>query len=230
MHRGLSLYIATCILLFGISVSAGCLQGSNQEAASNIAGPESGNLSNLLTGVPDVRQSQPYSCGAASLQAVLNYQGIDVREGVLMQKLGTTPETGTPPDAIVRVAREYGLSAELRLNLTLADLERSVAEKNPVIIACQAWADTDPEEFSWDTDWEDGHYMVVIGFDSENVYFEDPAMLGTRGKIPRQEFLSRWHDYLGTPPFGVNSTALYQAGIFIRGNESAGYPAFTHVD
>jgi len=161
---------------------------------------------------------------------VLNYWGTDVREGVLMQELGTTPEAGTPPDAIVRVARDYGLSAELRLNLTLADLEQSVVEKSPVIIACQAWTDTDPEELNWDTDWEDGHYMVVIGLDDENVYFEDPSMLGTRGMIPMQEFLSRWHDYLGTPPFGAYSTALYHAGIFIRGNEPAEYPAFTHVD
>lgn len=230
MHRSLPRYIAVCILLSGILVSAGCLQGSNPEIASNATGPGSGDPQNLLTGVPDVQQSQPYSCGAAALQAVLNYRGIDVREGDLMQELGTTPEAGTPPDAIVRVARNHGLSAELRLNLTLADLERSVAEKSPVIITCQAWADTDPEEFSWDTDWEDGHYMVVIGLDDENVYFEDPAMLGTRGMISRQEFLSRWHDYLGTPPFGDNSTVLYHAGVFIQGNEPAGYPAFTHVD
>jgi len=230
MHRGLLRYITICILLFGILASAGCLRGGDQVIASNSTGPGSGSPQNILTGVPDVRQSQPYSCGAASLQAVLNYRGIDAREGVLMQELGTTPEAGTPPDAIVRVARDYGLPAELRLNLTLADLEQSIAEKNPVIIACQAWTDMDPEELNWDTDWEDGHYMVVIGLDGENVYFEDPAMLGTRGMIPREEFLSRWHDHPGMLPFGENSTALHHAGIVIQGNKSAGCPAFTHVD
>jgi len=230
MHRGLWLDIAAYILLSVILVSAGCFQVSTQEITSNTTDPESGSPLNFLTGVPDVRQSQPYSCGAAALQAVLNYWGIDAREGVLIQELGTTPEAGTPPDAIIRVARDYGLSAELKLNLTLADIEQSVAEKGPVIITCQAWADTDPEGFCWDTNWEDGHYMVVIGLDDKNVYFEDPAMLGTRGVISRQEFLSRWHDYLGTPPFGANSTALYHAGIFIWGNEPAGYPGTTHVD
>ena len=39
-----------------------------------------------------------------------------------------------------------------------------------------------------------GHYMVVIGIDNQNVYFEDPAILGSRGYITDQEFLDRWHD------------------------------------
>ena len=71
-----------------------------------------------------------------------------------------------------------------------------------MIIACQAWSDVSPAHLPWDKDWEDGHYMVVIGLDADNIYFEDPAMLGTRGMIPRQEFLSRWHDYEGAAPFG----------------------------
>jgi predicted double-glycine peptidase len=69
--------------------------------------------------------------------------------------------------------------------------------------------------------------MVVIGLDNETVFFEDPAMLGTRGTIPREEFISRWHDYAGNPPFTANSTSLSHPGIFIRGTS---YPGFTYVD
>ena len=46
----------------------------------------------LLT---STRQSTEYSCGASALQAVLSYWGKDVEEQELMQRLHTSPETGT---------------------------------------------------------------------------------------------------------------------------------------
>jgi len=55
-------------------------------------------------------------------------------------------------------------------------------------------------------------------------------MLGTRGVIQREEFVSRWHDYVGAPPFNVNPAILHHAGIFIRGNTPAAYPAMMYVD
>src|SRR5512136_265710 len=72
--------------------------------------------------VPDVRQSTGYTCGAAALQAVLAYWGTSEREDRLAARLNSTPERGTHPLDIVRVAREFGLSAELREGLSLADL------------------------------------------------------------------------------------------------------------
>jgi uncharacterized protein len=229
MHKSLLMPIISLAFLAGILVSAGCVHESGSLQTDQTISPGSA-VPGLLSTVPDVRQSQPYSCGASALQAVFSYWGIDKREGVLLQELGTTEEYGTPPESIVNVARAYNFSAGLRTNLTLADLEEANTEKIPVIIACQAWSDVSPATLPWDQDWEDGHYMVVIGIDQENTYFEDPSLLGTRGVIPRQEFLSRWHDYEGAPPFGVNSTVLYHAGIFISGNRPAAYPVFTHVD
>jgi len=221
----------TCLFVAGFLMCPGCIQtpSSGKNPGEN-AGQLSASPPGLLTWVPDVRQSQSYSCGAASLQAVFNYWGIDEREGTLIEELNTTEEAGTPPESLVRVARAHGLQAELRTNLTLVDLEQLNADRIPVIIACQAWRVPDEVNLSWDDIWDDGHYMVVIGLDKDNVYFEDPSMLGTRGVIPRQEFLSRWHDYEGTSPFGKNSAALYHAGIIIRGSEPAVYPAFTRVD
>jgi uncharacterized protein len=231
MNRSVPLLIISLVLLAGILVSAGCVKAPGALPATTPPAVTTANaVPGLLDTIPDVRQSQPYSCGAASLQAVFNYWGIDRREGVLMEELGTSEETGTPPESLVRVARAHGLDAELRTFLTISDLEAANRNKTPVIIACQAWSDVSPANLSWEKDWEDGHYMVVIGIDRENVYFEDPSLLGTRGVIPRGEFVSRWHDYEGPSPYGPNSTAYYQAGIFIRGAEPASYPAFTHVD
>ena len=230
MSRSLLLPGTALAIVVLILVLSGCIQNSVSQQGPgtlNATVPVPGTV--ILSTVPDVRQSQSYSCGAASLQAVFSYWGIDMREGVLIQELNTTEAAGTPPEAIVRVARAHGLQAQLRTNLTLEDLVQSIANRTPVIIACQAWSDKSPANVSWENDWEDGHYMVVIGIDSHNVYFEDPSMLGTRGMIPRQEFLSRWHDYEGPAPFGANSTILYHAGIFISGSGPEDYPAFTYV-
>jgi len=46
----------------------------------------------------------------------------------------------------------------------------------------------------WSQDWEDGHYVVGIGYDSNNIYFMDPATMGNYTYIPVDEFLARWHD------------------------------------
>jgi hypothetical protein len=56
----------------------------------------------ILAGVPDVRQSTDYSCGAVALQAVLAYWGISEREDRLIARLHSTPQQGTHPDDIDR--------------------------------------------------------------------------------------------------------------------------------
>ncbi len=172
---------------------------------------------NILFHVPDTRQSVNYSCGATALQAVLYYWGIDIEEGELIELLNTSPDYGTDERDIVRVARQMGLEAELNDNLTLDDLEKSIDEGVPVIVDCQSWRSSAYSNRSWADDWYDGHYMVVIGIDENSVYLEDPYTLGSRGFIPRQEFLERWHNPGGTAP--LYNEKQYHLGIFIRGDK-----------
>lgn len=196
--------------------------------------PDEGTV--LLLSVPDVRQSTGYSCGAACLLAVLNYWGIDREESDLIALLGSTPESGTRPGRIVAVATSLGLEASLSQNLEIADLKQSLASRVPVIVAVQAWEGYDADGTwicvsppCWDTIWDDGHYMVVIGIDSRYVYLEDPSLLGTRGAIPIREFLSRWH--YAEPESAESPSRIYyqHLGIFIRGEEPAIYPRFSLV-
>ena len=88
--------------------------------------------------VPDVRQTTDYTCSASALQAVLAYFGEEAGEPELASELGATPQDGAPPEAIVRVARAHGLSAELREDLRIADLASAVRRGIPVIVALQA--------------------------------------------------------------------------------------------
>jgi len=184
----------------------------------------------LILNVPDTRQGTDYSCGASSLQAVLMYWGEEYSETELMEMLHTSPEQGTHPDDIVRVSKELGYEAELRENLTLEDLERSIQEGVPVIVDGQAWRDGEDLKKPWSEVWESGHYMVVVGFDGDKVCFEDPSLLGSKGVMTRQEFLDRWHDYEGDIPFDEKDKQYIHAGIFIRGKKPSPPPEFMHID
>lgn len=53
---------------------------------------------------------------------------------------------------------------------------------------------------------------------------------GTRGVIPKQEFLDRWHDYTGEPPFDPTDRAYVRLGIFITGKTPVRQFAYTKVD
>lgn len=182
----------------------------------------------ILLKVPDVRQSTTYSCGASCLQGILMYWGIEHREGDLIVLLNTSPDSGTDPEDIVRVAVDKGLKGEIKDNLTLEELELSIKDGIPVIVAIQAWRDEQGEP--WEKVWEDGHYVIVTGFDEKNIYFEDPSLLGSKGFIEREEFLSRWHDYSGDPPLDEKDRKYIRIGIFIKGEKPAPPPELLHID
>jgi uncharacterized protein len=190
----------------------------------------------ILNAVPDVNQRTRYSCGAASLQAVLKYWGFCVEESDLMDQLHTTPDRGTAPEDVVAVASTYGLEASLSQNLTVDDLKESIKSKIPVIIVAQAWNGYEEKGIwvkvtpdRWEDVWNDGHYMIVIGIDSRNVYFEDRSLLGTRGAIPIDEFLTRWHYCFGGADPDDPKRVYIHPGIFILGEEPTLYSAYTRI-
>jgi len=174
------------------------------------------------------RQSTEYSCGASALQAVLSYWGKDLDEDELMRLLHTSPETGTYPEDIVRVARELGFEAEVIENLTLDEVEKSTKKGNPVIICGQAWISREEAEKAVTDDWEDGHYVVILAVDKEHVYLEDPFVRLGKGFMPRQAFEEHWHN-IGRKTLAGTSTQMH-LGIFIRGEKPAKAQSYEQID
>ena len=143
-------------------------------------------------GVPAVAQTTNYSCGAASLAAVLRYWNVyDGPEQGLWPALHTTPKDGTEPGPIADVARAHGLSAEYRRDVTLGELRAALGRGETVILDLQAWAD---KPVKWADDWDDGHYVVMTAMDERRIRFMDPSEDAGYGQLGIADFLERWHD------------------------------------
>lgn len=162
-----------------------------------------------LIRVPLTRQATVYTCGVAALQSVLYHYGHEWREDQLMENLEVDPENGTLYRSMVEFVRSQGFRADVLTGMSLEYLKRSIDRKKPVIVLLQAWPDG-PVDYA--RDWEDGHYAVAIGYDSERIYFMDPSTLGNYTYVPTGEFLKRWHDIDGVEP-------LHHFGMIIAPEE-----------
>jgi predicted double-glycine peptidase len=230
MRQSLLLLI-TIFLLAGAfwgQVSAVANPAYNSTDTGINASASMGSLNLALFSMPDTRQSTEYSCGAAAMQAVLGYYGRDIGEEDIREMLNTNEESGTYPDDIIRVAGALGLQAEYKENMTMADLESYVAQGIPVIVDCQAWRSVSQYNESWADTWYNGHWLVVIGIDENNVTLEDPYILGDRGFMPREEFEARWHNVRGLDE--TDTGKQIHMGVAIRGEMPAPSSGFRHVD
>jgi predicted double-glycine peptidase len=175
-----------------------------------------------LLPVPLISQAHPWSCGAAALMATLVYFGVfDEAESRLDDELGADPKDGTRVTSIVAEAKHYGLQAEARTGLTLDDLGRELSRGSVVIVAIQAWPDGKVTD--WRTDWEDGHYVVVVGLSRDRVFVMDPSVRTGYAYLRRQDFVARWHDY----ELEAGRKVIFdRLGIVIRGSRPLRrYPA-----
>jgi predicted double-glycine peptidase len=169
-----------------------------------------------LVQVPVVIQRENFSCGPAATLAVLRYwrpnEYASIEERALYAPLETTDARGTEPEPIAALLRRSGLQAEYRYgDVTVADLERAVDGREPPIVDLQAWTDhSAPYRETWDA----GHYVVMVGYDSERLFFADPSTMTPHGYVflPRGEFDDRWHDLAGERDDRVERMA-----IFVRG-------------
>lgn len=154
--------------------------------------------------VPVILQQQDFSCGDVSSLSILRYWHPEtwnkVKEGALYKPLKTSSKAGTDPQPIADFLSEQpGLKAEYARGATLEQLEASVERGEPAIVNIQAWQavprakDLKP----WATDWIDGHYVVLVGYDAKNFYFMDPSTQGHYTYIPRVQLSDRWHDVVG---------------------------------
>lgn len=163
----------------------------------------------ILYDVPLVEQTTNWTCGAAAMQAVLAYYGLSFSEADLALQMGSTPKEGTDHNRMAQFARDRGIGAVVKSNLTLKDLAESIEKGNPPLIEAQAYSDDKTKPYK--EMWNSGHYLVVIGLDDKYVYFIDSSAGMKRAFLPIEEFLERWHD-LGEKNVKLEHTAILFTG------------------
>lgn len=144
-----------------------------------------------LIQVPLTRQATDYTCGAAALQSMFGFFGEDLNEGELAKLLKTNDQEGTDYNEIVALAKQKGYSVQVFKDMKLKELKTQLDKKTPVLCLIQAWA---TKKVDYKNDWNDGHYVVAIGYDKHKIFFMDPSTLGNYTYIDQKSFLNRWHD------------------------------------
>ncbi len=142
---------------------------------------------------PEMRQVFRFDCGANSLQSLLAFNGIDMREDDIMKEADTSEEIGTPISGIKKIAKKYKLTFK-EGTFTIDDLKKHVDNGFPTIMMLQAWADEDVED--WSKIEDEGHYVTAIGYndEEEKIIFEDPASI-KRCWIGYEELDKRWNGW-----------------------------------
>jgi uncharacterized protein len=165
-----------------------------------------------LLDVPNLRQTHDYSCGPGAVQAVMAYYGEDFRESELIRLMNTTNDKGTYIKDIVQFLHYQGFSATIEHKMTIGELFSYIDKKIPVIVLIQAWGNEKDFKKNYKDCWNDGHFVVVVGYTDKNVLISDPAIFNT-GYIPITEFADRWHD------FDEGDTRTYHLGIPVYGKK-----------
>jgi predicted double-glycine peptidase len=173
-----------------------------------------------LIKIPQTGQATFYTCGVAVLQSLLYHNGIEYSQDEILPAVGSTPEHGTGIILMNRFLNESGVDAEIRRNITLQELRDCIDRGRPVICIIQAWNENIGHDYS--DDWNNGHYVVAIGYDDDRIYFMDPYTIANYAYIDNDDFLVRWHAlnggvrYLNTGIVVSNLKPVYEPDAFIR--------------
>jgi predicted double-glycine peptidase len=159
----------------------------------------------IIKNFPTLRQTYNYDCGANAVQSILVYYGIEIREDILIKKLKTTKD-GTSINNIVSFLNLKRFKIDSR-KMSIEDLKFYLNKKIPVLLVLQAWK---YKNILYEKDYNDGHYVVAIGYLKNKIIFEDPSSF-KRAYLFFNELEKRWHDV------DVNGKKYYHHGIAVFG-------------
>ena len=106
------------------------------------------------------KQSNPSTCGPASLRMVLDYYGIKKIEKELARLAHTTRHHGTEAKDLVKAAKALGLDGFVKNFCEIKDIKKYLDKNIPVIV-------------TWFSGWT-GHYSVAFDIKNNNIFFKDP--------------------------------------------------------
>lgn len=143
---------------------------------------------------PRIRQPDGNTCGHAVISMILQYYGLD-KTIVEICKCAPTKENtgGLSPNTIVNIFSKHNINSEIVHNLNFEAIKSYIDHDIPVIIELQAWTEDNSLTKDWENEWEDGHYIIVIGYTLEHLIFADPSSFH-KTYLRFDDLLPRWHD------------------------------------
>ena len=139
----------------------------------------------VLLPVPHFEQSQHGYCLPACVRMVLAYQNRQMSEQTLAEILGTQP-FGTP---ISNVNKLKAINCQVAFrSFTIAELKNYFQQGLPVIVRVWTGMLTCWAEITF-------HVVVVVGFDEEQVFLNDPAFATAPQVVLWDSFLAAWAEY-----------------------------------
>ena len=168
-------------------------------------------------------------CGPASLAMVLHAYGVNVSTNAVYRKTGTKANDFVSLAQLMRAAQSYGYPLDYFHSWTLAQLKAKISEGRPVMLLVHygAWSQLQPG-VSTQSSFKGPHFVVVVGFDDEHIYVNDPLwrderrIEGFRRAWTHQQFDEAWsrnhedgnRDRAGLYPRASLSTAPFGAGQY----------------
>ncbi len=148
--------------------------------------------------LPDTTQMTGYSCGPSCLQSVCHFYGLGKEdEWEFVRDMKFNHKYGSHPFQIKKLAQKYGLKCREFQPMTMAQLKRTLQNRKPVMLMIQAWGKEKGKKGyrkNYRGVWDEGHWIVAIGYDREGIFFEDPSLQAVRGFLTYPELEERWHD------------------------------------
>lgn len=140
----------------------------------------------LLEGFKNRQQKQYNDCLVACCQQILENFGIEKSDSWLWSLLVSSQGEYTVFTYLKKLEGSLGIVVELHRYGTIADFEQYIELGLPIIVAVSADI---PNDWPYYRD----HAVVVIGFDDEAVYVNDPAQSETGLHVDNIDFLHAWN-------------------------------------
>jgi nucleoid-associated protein YgaU len=138
-------------------------------------------------------------CGPTCLAMILNAAGIEVSTNTVYRKTGADANDYVSVSQLMRVGLSYAVPFDYFYPWNIDRLKQSIdAGKAPItLVHYGAWSQIDPGVSTQNT-FTGPHFVVVVAYDDENIYVNDPLWKGDRrseGEHKRwtyEEFNAAW--------------------------------------
>jgi uncharacterized protein YvpB len=142
---------------------------------------------------PRVEQPDNSTCGHTSIVMIAQYYGASYKVDDIRQMVSQKENSeGLSPETILKIASQLRFKAKVENGLSFEAIKTYINNDTPVIIELQSLEEPS-QNHDWENEWENGHYVVAIGYTLENLIFADPQSF-LKSYLSYEELLPRWHD------------------------------------